>query len=421
MALRPTAIKSFRGDRTPHGFTMLELLIAMSIFTVLGTMAIYFMRNSLDIFNQGTSELAKLDRADIVLPKIVDDLAGLYIGDDWDPPTPPPEEDALLNAGMSKPPPPPPNAIRFRSGFVKLTDGVFKDYPCPYFAFIQATGSEWRDASLRRSGETIDEKALDYTPTTREKSDGSTQFKPMGGLMEVCYIAIPQSESQSSLLTLYRGFRAPIGSPSGSLLDPANLDTTDKVKAACRPIARDLVHFGALWRRSFSTSWDRFQGGTGSETDPYVGEVWDSTRGLDPKWQFFRGKDSASDNSDDIFPAFVRLEVTLQGTGLFGQGRGETRTLDVLNTEDRELRVHDVDFLIRPGPDKIRYLKIGSEWMRYHVDDVEYQAKKVRVHRAQRGTSKFLHKEGSWIYIGNPFTRDMRLPVTRDRFVVKKQ
>ena len=404
-----------------RGFTMLELLIAMSIFTVLGTMAIYFMRNSLDIFNQGTSELAKLDRADIVLPKIVDDMAGLYIGDDWDPPTPPPEEGALEHGAVDKPPPPPTNPIRLRAGFIKMTDGVFKDYPCPYFAFVQATSSEWRDASLRRSGETVNEKALDYTPTTRERSDATTEFKPVGGLIEVCYIAIPQGDLQTSLLTLYRGFRAPVGSKTGSLLDPRNLDTTDKVKAACRPIARDLVHFGALWRRNFATSWDRFQSVTGGETDPYVGEVWDSTRGLDEKWQFFRGKESASDNSDDMFPAFVRLEVTLQGTGIFGQGRGETRTLETLETSGRELRVHDIDLLIRPGPDQIRYLKIGAEWMRYHVDDVNYKEKKVRVHRAQRGTSKRLHKAGSWIFLGNAFTRDVRLPVWRDAFVVKKQ
>ena len=42
-----------------RGFTLLEILIAMSLFVMLGSMVVVFLRQSLDIFYTGTRESAQ--------------------------------------------------------------------------------------------------------------------------------------------------------------------------------------------------------------------------------------------------------------------------------------------------------------------------------------------------------------------------
>ena len=82
-------------DRSQHalrsrGFTLLEILIAMSIFVMLGSMVVVFMRQSLDIFYTGTRESAQLDRQDSVLPQVRADLANVALPASFQAPVPPP-------------------------------------------------------------------------------------------------------------------------------------------------------------------------------------------------------------------------------------------------------------------------------------------------------------------------------------------
>ena len=44
-----------RADASRRGFTLLELILSMAIFTVLGTLVVYMMRQGLEIFTTGTT------------------------------------------------------------------------------------------------------------------------------------------------------------------------------------------------------------------------------------------------------------------------------------------------------------------------------------------------------------------------------
>lgn len=427
LSKQPLSKQRGRERRYPAGFTLLEILMAMAIFTVLGTMLVWFMRTSLEIFTNGMRESDLMDRADTVLPRVRDDLRNLIIPDDFDPPAIPPSGDAL--DGREPPPPRPPEPMRLRSGFVKMRDTgdpVFKDYACRYLSFVVADAGEWADPLKRRAGEVPVKgaglKAL--TPETVQSGDRDSRYLPTGGLMEVVWIAVPQdlmvppekgAPRFPAILSLYRGFRTPIGDPEKSLLIPENLDTAAKIRKSCRLIAEGLVHFGAVWRRSFATDWVDEQGVGLGETAAYVGPVWDSTRALDKEWGLFRGKESLNDPSDDIFPAFVRLEATLVTPSQFGHGRGELTLMGDLGTDTVEVPVSEADTLLGLDRGKDRWLKIDGEWMHFEIRDVRHVKRIVRVRRGMRGTKKSAHSSGAWIYVGQPNELEIRLPVFRDR------
>ena len=432
----PHRIGPLRGSprrRTPPrndagGFTLLEILIAMSIFTVLGTMMVWFMSTSLDIFSRGMKESDLMDRADTILPRVRADLNSLIIPDNFDPPLTPPSADAL--DGRTPPPPPPPVLVRLRSGFIKLQrtgDPAFKDYPCPYFAFVVADASEWSDRLKRRAGEipTKDAGLKPLSPETLAAGNRDSHYLPTGGLTEICWIAVPQDVMNPpgkgmprypALLSLYRGFRTPVGHPEKSLLLPENLDSPEKIKTACRLVAEGLVHFGAIWRRAFAKDWGYEEGIGLGETAGYVGPRWDSTRALDKEWSLFRSRTSLGDPSDDIFPAFVRLEATLAPpSSQFGHGPGEMMLTRTLSTDTTDVEISDPDVVMALNLGKERWLKIDAEWMQYDRADVDYEKRTVRVRRGMRGTTKTSHASGAWVYVGMPNDLQMRLPVFRDR------
>ena len=422
--------------RADRGFSLLEILIAMAIFSVLGTMVVFFLRQSLDIFYTGTRESAQLDRQDSVLPQIRVDLSSLVLPPSFQAPAPPPDDAVLDRRGQAKPPPPPPVWVRVRAGYLKLkqvTIEGYKDYPCPYFAFVVADAGEWSSRLKRRAGETpVQGKELQaLTPKTVREGDKDTRYLPTGGLTEVVWIAVPEAVMRDEgdmdrvsfpgILTLYRGYRTPIGHPEKSLLLPESLDTPAKIKASCTKIADGLVHFGATWRRVFAENWDTELGIGLGEKAPYVGPIWDSTRALDKDWPLHKGPQSLGDPSDDIFPAFVRLEATLAALTQFGPGRGELRLQEGCTVDQTEIVVGNTDLLMQPNLGKERWIKIDREWMQYEVRDVDYTTGKVRVRRGMRGTKKEPHSAGDWCYIGTVSTLEMRLPMFRDTYVLREE
>ena len=420
--------------RSTRGFTLLEILIAMSLFVMLGGMVVVFLRQSLDIFYTGTRESAQLDRQDAILPQVRADLSNIALPATFQAPAPPPPPEILDSKGIEPPPPPPAVLVRLRAGHIKLQKtgkAAFKDYPCPYIAFVVADANEGADRLRRRAGEVAakDANLKALTPASATEGDASTRYKATGGLMEIVWIAVPTSVMENedpsalewpAILTLYRGFRTPIGDPEKSLLVPENLDTPAKIKAACRPVAEGLLHFGATWRRVFATSWDEELGlGLGANA-PYVGPIWDSTRALEREWPLHKGPHSLVDPSDDIFPPFVRLEATLAQVTQFGPGRGEFTLQEGVGADAVILKVADTDTLMQPNLGTVRWLKVDAEWMSYELRDVNFSKGEVRVRRGRRGTKAVPHESGAWCYVGTPAALQMRLPVFRDDYVLRE-
>jgi prepilin-type N-terminal cleavage/methylation domain-containing protein len=404
------------------GFTLMELLIAMAIFSFLGLAIVYLMRQGMNVFVVGTTDSAVQDRADTVLPKVRRDLLALYAGDRFDPPAPPPDEKLLLEHRLQAPPPPPPTDVRVRAGNVRLRnapDGPLKDAECPFFSFVIATADEWRDPLLRRDP-VPGAAAKEFTSATVNSETGADQaYQPAGGLMEVCWIAVPEDARDPAILTLRRGFRAPIGG-EGTLLDPANLDTMEELDKRCPVEERGVLHFSATWRNAFATSWDPGPGGGIAETDPYVGAVWDSTRALEKTFRFFRGPDSLGDPSDDRFPVAVRLEVTLASTSQRGWAP-ETFLRENVDATGTRIKVMDPNPLVatraQTQSDE-RWLKIEGEWMRYRLSaaNPDLLTGELVVERGKRGTKAASHSANARVYVGLGYHQEVRLRMSRDAF-----
>jgi prepilin-type N-terminal cleavage/methylation domain-containing protein len=404
------------GTRTEntHGFTMLELMMAMTIFSLLGMIVVMLMRQGMTIFVQGTQDSVLQDRMDTVLPQIQRRLEVIAQPPSFAPPPPPPPEEERLAGAEWKPPP--PVWDRVRSGVVTprdQPDESLKDRPCFYAAWIMDISGDRSDEFLRRAGERTGPDLKEYVPAERELPDPDAAYKPTGGRMEICYIAIPEDPVYPALLTLYEGFRTPIGG-EGTLLDPANLDTIREIRERCRPIATGILHFGITWRRVFAKNWDATQGKVG-EREAYVGSIWDSTRALDKQFALYKDELSLGDPSDDIFPAWARLEITLMGPTTLGLGRGETSLGGRINDDDRALTVLHPTRLTGPGPDD-RMLKIDGEWIGYRVSKVDAISGKITgIDRGLRDTKKASHDPGADVYVGLDSRRDVRL-LARDYY-----
>jgi hypothetical protein len=225
---------------------------------------------------------------------------------------------------------------------------------------------------------------------------------------------LPRDPATPSLLTLYRGYRSPVGGP-GSLLDPASFDSLAEIDAKFEERQRGVMHFGVTWRRAGVRSWeDGSQRGSGEET-PYVGPTWDSTRALDKTWPLHRGADSLGDASDDLFPQFVRLEATLAPPALGGYKRGQTVLTEALAPDSNRVAVENLDALLGPGAQR-RYLKIDTEWLAFDVSHIDPVSRSLLlVERGERSTVKASHELGAQIWVGQPATEVLTLPVWRDR------
>lgn len=406
--------------RRAAGFTLLELLIAMAVFAVLGTAAIVMMQQGGNLFLAGSRESDLFDRQDELLPDLKRDLARLVLPDAFDPPPLPPDERALR--GAAPPPPAPPVAVRLRSGSVLLkeaADTALRAHPCVYLAFVVSTGDEGHDARLRTAGDTppAGEKAKPFVKSEVDKAARGVVYQPTGGRMEVCWIAVPMDPRHPGLLSVFRGYRTPVGGPD-TLLDPASFDSLTKIRKSFDLKHEGVLQFSVLWRRANATSWDETAARGGSDDTAYVGPVWDSTRALDKTWPLHRSAASLNDPSDDWFPQYVRLEATVALPTFLGYGAGETGLGASVGTDDVRLAVERLDPLRGPGP-PLRFLKVEGEWMAYDSRRIDVDKREVPVERGQRGTTRAGHEAGADVYVGQGSTEVMRLPVWRDRTLKK--
>jgi prepilin-type N-terminal cleavage/methylation domain-containing protein len=400
------------------GFTLLELLIAMSVFAMLGTAAVVLMRQGAGMFAAGAKQNELADRQDAFLPELRADLLRLTVPDSLDPPVQPPDEKAL---GSAVPPPaPPPVGVRLRSGMLVLrepADTSLKTHPCTYLAFVIGTGDEGHDPVLRTAGDptATGDAPKPFAKNEVDKAASGVVFQATGGLMEVCWIAVPLDPRYPSVLSVFRGYRAPVGGTE-SLLDPANFDSIAKIRARFDLRQEGVIHFAVTWRRVTATTWeDSGARGVGDDV-AYVGPVWDSSRALERTWPLFRHPTSLPDPSDDVFPQYVKIEATVTPAGPFGYGRGETRLLAGVGTDEVRLTLGSLEPLTGPGGPE-RFLKIDGEWMGYDPTKVDITTGEVLVQRGRRGTVKAGHEADAEVYVGEAAGEVIRLPVFLDRTI----
>jgi prepilin-type N-terminal cleavage/methylation domain-containing protein len=413
------------------GFTLLELLVAMALFAILGVAVVALLGQGMAIFSEGTADTTMQDRLQSVLPLLRADLASMVPAETPEVLPPPISEEARAQATSGQQPPPPePPAVRLRSGWLRLQDLPTEWPPVFFVAFVRANARESEDPILREAGTASvapGTPVRSYDPAAVDSGQRGNLLAP-GGLLEVVWIAVPEDPSPDrrtgaptpdatwspGVLTLYRLFRAPVGGER-TLLDPAHFDSLAEIRAAGRPIHDGVLHFGVTFRNVFARTFTDGAGtGRAADGEPYAGSVWDSTRALDKQFPLHRGAESLSDVRDDVFPAAARVEVTLGIEGPYGFGRGETLLVLGVAPDEKRLVLESVDPLYVAGPSE-RFLKVSGEWMATTLEAIETGERRVAVQRGRRGTPAVDHPAGAPVYVGRTVSTDVPL-VFKDRY-----
>ena len=408
-------MNAVRPPKPPRGFTLLEILVAMSLFTVIGLGVVLLMRTGVEMYVKGSEGSLQEDRLEQSLPRLEDDLRHVLVPTQvdripWDPKNPDPVEE----------PDPLPPVNRFVSGYHTFKFGD-KDIACRFLSFV-------RDTTVLSEIEIYADRA-GTNPRADAVIDGKNdeqEFKenrhlPTGGAAEVLYIWLPEDERQG-VGGVYRAYRSPIGG-EGTLLDPRNLDSLEKILRLIdpQPVFQEVILFDMWFWTQWTTHWDwseREPVVTGPPTDPAQvkqgavpcgpSAAWDSTRGVLPVETFRLAKGPASFvfSSDDIWPHAVRVAYALAET--------ESPLAGGLGASDMTFTVSAGDFATGRGELAGQLMKIGTEWIRISGRDGTRRDTFHVSERGVRGTAKIAHNAGEPVYYGRVFDFTIPIPSFRD-------
>ncbi len=368
------------------GFTLAEMLVAMSVFTMIGGMLLMALRSGVDTWSRTEEQRMIHEDAQALLKLIREDLT------------------SMVSTGGSGGDP----------GILLVCD--YDRNRRQRIRFIRTIKAEDSRTPLRLSGTGSPEEG--YTEYMTDKGDSSKKLLPLGGLMEVAYAFDPGDPLSPAL---YRGVRAPIGGPDSLFID-GNIDSSEKVKKAMSAISGNVLFLGFAFWSQYTTTWDS-QAGQGRTLTGGCGpsDTWDSTRGILPKESsqakkgdanvFFMAANQASRQvtADDIFPRQVQVTLAV----LSRTGRSLSTVLaDDLSPGEKTIRVEDArGFPDETDPMVMRHVKVGAEWMRIKGrtgEEIEIDR------RGARGTSAQGHKKGGTVLCGRTFVVTASVPSYRE-------
>lgn len=390
-----------------RAFTLLELLVAMSVLVMLGTALLLILRGGLATWRRGEARQTTYAAGQALLGQLREDLEHAVA----------PHETALVE-GVGE--------VDARL----LADQ--DDAGRPRMFLVRAIKAESEHPITGLAGNTIGGDAVvDYRDDLEEGR--AARLRATGGLMEVAWVLGPGG-------VLYRGVKAPVG-PPGSLFDaqgayelspprprigePGAATAAPPPPAAAatgallRPFATGVLFLEWRFWTQHSTTWSpakkpiRFpRADAREESGPLL--YWDSTRALlapvdpdDPRrYDTFRSQASLRDPRDDVFPAKVRIEVTLEEA----PAAGSTTVLEqAVDAKDDRLVLRDVGRL----PPKGGFARIGSEWVEVVDEPV---GASIKVERGRRGTTAAAHAAEDEVVVGRTFVVVVALPACREDF-----
>ena len=398
-----------------RGFTLIEILIAMSLFTLIGLGVVLLMRTGIDMFVRGTEGSQLEDRREQSLPRLEEDLRQVLVPAQvdripFDPQNPDPDEE----------PDPLPPANRFLSGYHAYKFGE-QEVACRWLSFVRdIRGLGEIEAYASRAG--TNPRADAYIDGINDEQEfKENRHLPTGGAAEILWIWLPDAQ-KPGIGTVYRAFRSPVGGPA-TLLDPKNFDALEKVFREIRPqpMFQDVALFDVLFWTQWTTHWDWSRGEpvvTGPPQDPAEVKggrrscgpslTWDSTRGLmtSDTFRLSKGEKSFRFSADDIWPRAVRVAFALAET--------ETSLAQGMGSGDLSFTVIVSDFATGRGELDGQLMKVGAEWIQISRRDGSRRDTFLVRDRGARGTTAISHAAGEPVYYGRVFDFTIPIPSFRD-------
>ncbi|MFN0008161.1 MAG: type II secretion system protein J [Planctomycetota bacterium] len=392
-----------------RGFSLLELLVAMSIFSTISVGVIALLSKVSAVTAMGTSKTETLDSLQTFIQEFERDLMSIR---------------SLPSSDQGLP------EVRLYSDVAQSDvngDGR-GDATIRRLFFVRGIPQETAGPVTRQAGVKISGAAsTDQKNDVTEAAEG--KLKATGGLAEILWTAVPAAEGDRAVMTLYRATRSPIGG-AGSLLP---VKPADDVRAAPAergplslaeiqnvgaPLLSGVLYFGVEFQGRKSVSWD-------AKLAPPSGPlpVWDSTRGImRPGGKkagvldgFYFGKaqttesSSAADPTDDTFPRRLRVTLVVEEVS-------DNKSVGALQSDlsDSAGTIELVDAAFVPNIDTAeRHVKIGDEWIRFEAVDGYRLTGCVR---GVRGTTRAAHSVGAPVHHGRTVVREFAVPTYRDAY-----
>lgn len=368
------------------GFTLAEILVAISVFMVLGSMLVLAMTSAVDTWRQTEDRRLVYAEASMILKQVQGDLQNLV--------SPRPGE-----SGESR---------------VRLLCDLDKNHRYR-LRFVRTLPGENQEEALRWSG-------FGPPDVYNDVMDGSIKadkrFQPLEGLMEVAYVMDPDPKSN----VLYRMVRSPVGGETSLFVDK-NIESAEAIRKRGTPVSSGVLFLGYHFWTQYTTTWKletALSDNLGSECGPEI--FWDSSRGVLPHPKSPDGKKAAStfwmaagaasrdDPSDDVFPRQIRVFVSIAAGGSSPYAVLEQD----LTKRDKDVRVDRADgFPTGDDPELFRYLRVGTEWIHFK-DRTAFAFDVSAGGRGARGTRPQDHPEGTEVWGGRTFTETVEVPSYRD-------
>ncbi len=346
------ALSTSRSPRSRAGFTMVELLTATALFTVLSMLMFQMVRGALDVWKSGESNRELNDRAEAVFDLLAHDLRHVWPGVMGAA-----EQDARLvcsdrveAAG---------SGVLFRTPVLRFTRVLHEARTRPW---LREAGRRPGAAAVARPDGRADAAELGAT----------------GGLAESLYTRV--RAGLDGRPALVRRVRLRAGG-SGSLVAADLVERPDRLLVDAVEIATDVLYFGCTFDAEL--------------------EVWDSTRGLLSRDEFPHAVGSASlwAGHDDVWPRSVRVELVLDDGGESWQ------LVSGLGVQGDRLELRG-----RVAPEVGARLLLDHEW----VELLDVRAGELIVARGVRGTVPAAHDGGVVVRRGRAFERTFVLPAGRE-------
>jgi prepilin-type N-terminal cleavage/methylation domain-containing protein len=389
-------IRSRRRMEKRTGFTLIEMVTAAAIFSMLGVMLFTMIRSGMTLWKEGEVFRNDIERGVLALETISQELRLAFT-----------ENDPLSGEAQ----------VRFLCDFIDFDrDGDrIKETRIQRLRFVRINVEERESERLRRSGDEI--MGQHYFTLFEEDPEiiAEEGTLPTGGLAEAAFMAFapPFSEgaARDGFLKLYRGYRTPIGGED-SFFASGNLLRIRDIETQLRPMMEGLLHLEfRFWSQSTRTFDEAAQDPMRMEGGGYT---WDSTRALlpgDPGFApntFAYGLNEASlqDTTDDIFPSRVLVTVVVEEPH-------ERELLPRLVSPVREeaLRIPvDVTRSFVGRNEAERFVKIEGEWIAYsRVEDGEL----VVSRRGARNTLPAAHDAGRPVHQGRSLSTVVEIATTK--------
>ena len=356
-----------------RGLTMIELVLALGLFSLLMVAVFQLVDRSLTTWREGETRRSLLEMSSSVLEDFARDLGGLEGG---------PRGDLVLEW------------VTFD------TDGN------------GTMETKWPRVRLVRQGSASDVERLSARDGAErvERDDGTLFVEPAApGLVEVVWMVAPASVKDRHARAeglLWRGERLANDARTKSFFANDFFGTSNRPPAG----ATEAVTGGVLWIDVMCAT-----------QTSVVHDGWDKTGGLDSvtsTWDAWaRGRPDVDlhpwnepatgtprPRERPVLPRRVRIELELERPA---DRIRRTTTIEPMETGDGALRVDDARYL--PFGEG-RYVLVDAEWMKV----VSIDGNHVAVQRAQRGTTAVLHEAGAMVHFGERLVREVPIATYRE-------